>query len=86
MEGFHSARRDCGAPYSSKESEKSKAHLPQDLNKTNFSIALNNSRQKEHKQSMLPLFVYDKQFSLAFHKYFPFFLFFIIIFYFKNIK
>lgn len=73
--GLQSAHRDSGVPCSSKEPEKSKAHVPQDLDKTNFSIALNNSRQKEHKQPILPSFVCSKQFPLAFHKCFPFFPF-----------
>lgn len=72
MQGLHSAHRDCGASYSSKEHIKSKAHVPQDLNMTNFSITLNNSRQKEHKQSMFSSFVCGKQFLSGFHKYFPF--------------
>lgn len=67
-----STHRDYTAPYSSKEPVKSKAHIPRDLSKTNFSTTLNNSRQKDHKQSMLPSFVRGKPFSLAFHKYFPF--------------
>lgn len=45
---IHWAHRDCGAPNHREECVKRKAHIPQDLNETNFSTVINNSGKQEH--------------------------------------
>lgn len=47
-EWLHWAHRASGAQYSSKEPVKCKAHISEDLNETNFSTSLNNSKQQKH--------------------------------------
>lgn len=57
-EQLHWAHGDCSAQYSNKEPVKSKAHISQDVNRTNFSTSLNNSKQQ--KNSLFISFVCSK--------------------------